>query len=86
MAFRLLIYLDCKDSYYYFLNSLLQVYFIDELKEDELDLEEEFREFSFFSADDAHTNYRELVLRRMKIKAKFIGVDLKPYYMYEQAF
>lgn len=75
--------LDCKDIYYYIPNSLLQVFTFDELNIDELELEDEFCFFS--SVKDAHTNFRSLVLGRMRKEAELIGVDLKPLYMDEVA-
>lgn len=55
LAYRLQFYLDCKDNYFYVLDSLLKVFTIDDMKVNKLELEEEL---SFFSVDNACMNFK----------------------------
>lgn len=82
LATRLQFYLVCKSSYYYVFEALLQVFTLDELKMEELELESEF---NFFNVEDAATNFQSLVLRRMKVEANILGIDLRSLYVNSMA-
>lgn len=80
LAKRLQFYLDAKDCEYYILQALLTVQQINDLKAEESKLE---AEFGFYSVKDACNNFRSLVLAKIKMEARILNIDMKPFYRNE---
>lgn len=76
-AFKLHALLAIKDGYFCDLKSVFLVRSLDELEVEEHELGQFF---GFHSIPEARRCFKQLVLTKMKVEAKFTNVDLKPYY------
>lgn len=70
----------CKSSYCYVFKTIYHVFSLEDLKIEELTLE---TEFNFCDVEDARTNFRFLVLRRMKEEVRILNITLHPLYIDE---